>query len=117
MEKRKVDGEGDFVVVLAGNAVILEEGFFLELGYGLDAVGVEEVVEEEGVVAGQVEVADFAHFVECWEDSFLQEIDAIVCEECLELHLDLGLRIGVFREEKGGFGIWGNWRERGASVF
>lgn len=63
VEEGEVDGKGDFVVVLAGNAVIVEEGFFLELCYGLDAVGVEEVVEEEGVVAGQVEVADFAHFV------------------------------------------------------
>lgn len=63
VEEGEVDGEGDLVVVVAGDAVVVEEAVDFELGYGLGAVGVEEVVEEEGVVAGQVEVADFAHFV------------------------------------------------------
>lgn len=71
VEESEIDGEGDLVVVLAGDPVIEEESFLAKLGDGLDSIGVEEVVEEENVVRGQENVADFAHFVKCRQDSFL----------------------------------------------
>lgn len=63
VKKGDVDGKGDAVLVLAGDPVVVEEGFSAELGDGLDSVAVEEVVEEDGVVSGEVEVADLSHFV------------------------------------------------------
>lgn len=64
VEEGEIDGEGDAVVVVAGDAVVVEEGFLAELSHGVDAVDGEEVVEEEGVVAGQVQVAYPPHFVQ-----------------------------------------------------
>lgn len=61
VEEGDVDGEGDAVLVLAGDPVVVEEGFSAELGDGLDPVAVEEVVEEDGVVSCEVEVADLPH--------------------------------------------------------
>lgn len=52
MEEGEVNGEGDLVVVLTGDSVVNEEGFDAKLGDGLDAIRVEEVVEEENVVRG-----------------------------------------------------------------
>lgn len=63
MEECKVNGEGNLIVVLARNSVIFEKGFFLELGYGLNSMAIEEIVEEDGVVTGQIEMGNFAHFV------------------------------------------------------
>ena len=71
MEERDVDGEGDAIVVLAGDAVVVEEGFLAELGDGVEAVAVEEVVEEGGVVAREVQVAGLSELVECWEEPLL----------------------------------------------
>lgn len=63
VEKRNVQGEGDTVVVLAGDTVVVEEDVDAELSNALDSVAVEKVVEEEQVVFGEEEVTGFAHFV------------------------------------------------------
>lgn len=57
VEKAEVDRESDAVIILAGDSVVVEESLLAELGDGLDAVAGEEVVEEDGVVACQVELA------------------------------------------------------------
>lgn len=62
-EEGHVDGEGDAVIVLAGDAVVVEEDGGPELSDGLEAVAAEEVVEEEEVVAGEVEVAELPELV------------------------------------------------------
>lgn len=52
VEEGEVKGEGNLVMVLARDTIIEEERFLTQLGYGLDAMGVEKVVEEEDVVRG-----------------------------------------------------------------
>lgn len=86
VEEGEVDGEGDAVVVLAGDAVGVEEGLDAELGDGLEAVAVEEVVEEDGVVPGEVEVARPVDLVQRRQEALLEEGHAVVREKRLELH-------------------------------
>lgn len=71
VEKRNIQGEGDTVVVLAGDTVVVEEEVDAELSNALDTVAVEKVVEEEQVVFGEEEVACLAHFVKCWKEPLL----------------------------------------------
>lgn len=63
VEQGNVNGEGDAVLVLAGDAVVVKESFFPKLSHGLNAIAVEEVVEEESVVSGEVHVAYPPHLV------------------------------------------------------
>jgi len=64
----------------------VEERLLAELRDGVDAVAVEEVVEEERVVAREVEVAGFSGLLEGGEKALLEEVDAVVGEERLEFH-------------------------------
>lgn len=86
VEEGEVDGEGDAVVVLAGDAVAVEEGLDTELRDGLEAVAVEEVVEEDGVVPGEVEVARPVDLLQRRQEPLLEEGHAVVREKRLELH-------------------------------
>lgn len=116
MEEGEVEGEGDAVFVLAGDAVVEEEEVLVELGHALHAIAIEEVVEEHGVISRQVHMADPSHLVqrrqETWSSgsrirrvdpraerrttqegrswgglTLVEEVDAVVSEECFELHL------------------------------
>ena len=85
-EEGEVESEGDAVVVLAGYAVVVEERLLAELREALDAVAVEEVVEEHGVVAREEEVARFSRSLQGREEPPLQELHAVVGHEGLEFH-------------------------------
>lgn len=69
VEEVDVDDERDAVVAVAGDAVVSKEEVFVELGDGLDAVAIEEVVEEDGVGSGQVQVARATDLVQRWEET------------------------------------------------
>lgn len=86
VEEGEVDGEGDAVIVLAGDAVAVEEGLDAELSDGLEPVAVEEVVEEDGVVSGEVEVARPVDLVQRRQEALLEESHAVVRKKRLELH-------------------------------
>jgi len=64
----------------------VEERLLAELRDGVDAVAVEEVVEEERVVAREVEVAGFSGPLEGGEEPLLEEVNAVVGEKSLEFH-------------------------------
>lgn len=85
-EEGEVEGEGDAVVVVAGDAVVVKERLLAELRDGVNSVAVEEVVEEERVIAREVEVAGFSGFLENGEEPLLEEVDAVVGDEGLEFH-------------------------------
>lgn len=65
-EKREIQGKGDPILVLAGNAVVVEEGLDLKLSDRLEVVAIDEIVEEEDVVWCEVEVTDSINFFEGW---------------------------------------------------
>ena len=67
VEEGDVNDEGNAVVVVAGDAVVSKEEVFVELGDGLDAVAIEEVVEEDGVGFCEVQVAGAPDLVQRWE--------------------------------------------------
>lgn len=66
MEKAEVDRESDAVIILAGDSVVVKESLLAELGDGLDTVAGKEIVEEDGVVARQVELAYSPDLVQGW---------------------------------------------------
>lgn len=66
VKEREVNSKSNAIIILTGYAVIIKQGFFAELSNGLEAVPIEKVVKEDGMVSGQVEVADFPHFVQGW---------------------------------------------------
>lgn len=63
VQEGKINGKSNFILILAGNAIIFEKGFLFELGYALNSISVEEIVEEKDVIFGETEMADFPHFV------------------------------------------------------
>ncbi|GAB4852213.1 hypothetical protein Ancab_016405 [Ancistrocladus abbreviatus] len=73
------EGEGDAVVILNGDAIVREKGLLAESGDGLDVLIEEEVMEEEGMVSGEVKVSNFSHLLEGWDEHFLEYTCSIFC--------------------------------------
>ena len=74
VEKRNVYCKGNAVLVLAGDAIIMEKSYFAKLCNRLNSITIEKVVEEDNIVSIEVEMAYLSHCLVLVGTSFPKDL-------------------------------------------